>query len=159
MEEKIVKEKKEEKKVYNSTLTKNLAMMYSVRLGKILFNLSIVCLILCGATLATALATGVIFIFGLIFIILSLGTVFVYFPNYFDALLSSGDFFAKISSFLLQAFPYLIAIGIIGAIASIVFLALDKNEKHVARITIASIILALSVVIVIVSLVQSGGAA
>lgn len=157
MEKEIIKEKKESKTNVNSALTKNLAMMYSVRLGKILFNLSMVCLILCAATLATALATGIIFIFGLIFMIVSLGTVFVYFPNYFDAVLSSGDFFAKISGFLLQAFPYLISIGILSAIASIVFLALDKNEKHIARITIASIVLALSVIIVIVSLIQAGG--
>lgn len=129
--------------------TKYTAAAYSVHLGKILSNISIVCMVICLSSLISTLIVGLTFVFGLIFIILTFGTVFVIIPNYWNRLISSGDLLGYLSSFMETTWPYLAPIGIICAVVSIVLLSMDKYEKHPFRITVSSIIIAITIILLI----------
>ena len=48
---------------------------FLVRIGKIAFNLSVVCAALCFCTFASFMTMAIVLLFGFVFIILSFGTV------------------------------------------------------------------------------------
>lgn len=133
-----------------------MARLYSVHLGKIFSNLSIVFVVISLASLVTVIATGLMFLFGLILIIISLGTVFIYIPNYFDMLLSGTEFMGGVAGFLNQFWPVLTPLSIVLAGVSIVLLAMDKHERHTGRIVLSSIIVGIAVLTLILLIAGVG---
>ena len=133
-----------------------MARLYSVHLGKIFSNLSIVFVVISLASLVTVIATGLMFLFGLILIIISLGTVFIYIPNYFDMLLSGTEFMGGVAGFLNQFWPVLTPLAIVLAGVSIVLLAMDKHERHTGRIVLSSIIVGIAVLTLILLIAGVG---
>lgn len=133
------------------SLAKNGFKQFSIRLGKIFSNISIVALILCISGMLSFVATAFILLIGLTVIILSIGTIFVMVPDYFDILMSTAQTSAKISEFFLANFYIFASIAVVGAIISLVLLALDKRTKHTGRIVLSSLVLAIAIVTIIVT--------
>lgn len=138
------------KKTHTTLLEKTEFKNFIVRLGKIFSNLSILGLILCFSGILSFAATAFIILMGFVIIILSIGTIFIYIPNFFDLFMSASSVSAQISGFFLQNFYIFAAITILGAIISLVLLLLDKQNKHTARIVISSVVLGIVLISIIV---------
>ena len=123
---------------------------FSVRLGKIFSNISILALILCFCGILSFVATAFILLIGLVIIILTLGTIFVMVPNYWDIMMTGSEISAKISSFFLQNFYIFVIVAIISSIISLTLLIIDKNNKHTARIVVSSVVIGIAIVAIIV---------
>ena len=135
---------------HTTPLLRNDLKEFLIRLGKIFSNISILALLLCFSGILSFVATAFILLIGLAIIILSVGTIFVIVPNYFDILMSTSEVSAKISAFFLENFYIFASIAIIGAILSLVLLLLDKRTKHIGRIVISSIVIAIVIITIIV---------
>ena len=135
---------------HTSPLLRNDLKEFLIRLGKIFSNISILALLLCFSGILSFVATAFILLIGLVVIILSIGTIFVIIPNYFDILMSTSEVSVKISAFFLENFYIFASITIIGAILSLVLLLLDKRTKHIGRIVISSIVIAIVIIAIIV---------
>lgn len=133
-----------------SPLLKNDLREFSIRLGKIFSNISILGLLLCFSGILSFVATAFILLIGLVIIILSIGTIFVLVPNYFDILMSTSEVSVKISAFFLENFYIFASIAIVGAVLSLILLLLDKRNKHIARIVISSVVIAVVIITIIV---------
>ena len=135
---------------HTTTLLRNDLKEFLIRLGKIFSNISILALLLCFSGILSFVATAYILLIGLVVIILSIGTIFAFVPNYFDILMSTSEVSVKISAFFLENFYIFASIAIIGAILSLVLLLLDKRTKHIGRIVISSIVIAIVIIAIIV---------
>ena len=135
---------------HTTPLLRNDLKEFLIRLGKIFSNISILALLLCFSGILSFVATAFILLIGLVVIILSIGTIFAFVPNYFDILMSTSEVSAKISAFFLENFYIFASIAIIGAILSLVLLLLDKRTKHIGRIVISSIVIAIVIIAIIV---------
>ena len=135
---------------HTNPLLRNDLKEFLIRLGKIFSNISILALLLCFSGILSFVATAFILLIGLVVIILSIGTIFVIVPNYFDILMSTSEVSVKISAFFLENFYIFASIAIIGAILSLVLLLLDKRTKHIGRIVISSIVIAIVIIAIIV---------
>ncbi len=135
---------------HTTPLLRNDLKEFLIRLGKIFSNISILALLLCFSGILSFAATAFILLIGLAIIILSVGTIFVIVPNYFDILMSTSEVSVKISAFFLENFYIFASIAIIGAILSLVLLLLDKRTKHIGRIVISSIVIAIVILVIIV---------
>ena len=122
------------------------AKMFSIRIGKTFSNISIFFLILSLCAVLSFVSTAFVFIIGFCMIIFSIGTVFVLIPNFGQKFLSIIDISTKVSSFFLQYWYIFIILTLLFAILSLVLLALDKSNKHVARITISSIVIGIAII-------------
>lgn len=138
------------KNSHTNPLLRNDLKEFLIRLGKIFSNISILALLLCFSGILSFVATAFILLIGLAIIILSVGTIFVIVPNYFDILMSTSEVSVKISAFFLENFYIFASIAIIGAILSLVLLLLDKRTKHIGRIVISSIVIAIVIIVIIV---------
>lgn len=121
-----------------------------IRLGKIFSNISIFALILCFTGILSFVATAFIYFIGLSIIILSIGAIFAFVPNYFDILTSAAEISSKISAFFLKNFYIFASVAIVGAIISLILLLLDKRTKHTGRIVISSIVIAIIIIAIII---------
>lgn len=139
---------------YTTSLAKKDFHKFLIRIGKIFSNISILALVFCFCGVISFAATAFILIFGLIAIILSLGIIFLYVPNFFDILMSAAEVSSQISTFFLNYFFIFAAIAIITSIVSLILLVTDKQTKHVARIVISSIVIAIVLIIIIVVLTR-----
>ena len=135
---------------HTTPLLRNDLKEFLIRLGKIFSNISILALLLCFSGILSFVATAFILLIGFVVIILSIGTIFAFVPNYFDILMSTSEVSAKISAFFLENFYIFASIAIIGAILSFVLLLLDKRTKHIGRIVISSIVIAIVILVIIV---------
>ena len=135
---------------HTTPLLRNDLKEFLIRLGKIFSNISILALLLCFSGILSFVATAFILLIGLVVIILSIGTIFAFVPNYFDILMSTSEVSVKISAFFLENFYIFASIAIIGAILSLVLLLLDKRTKHIGRIVISSIVVAIVIIAIIV---------
>lgn len=135
---------------HTTPLLRNDLKEFLIRLGKIFSNISILALLLCFSGILSFVATAFILLIGLVVIILSIGTIFAFVPNYFDILMSTSEVSAKISAFFLENFYIFASIAIIGAALSLVLLLLDKRTKHIGRIVISSIVIAIVIIAIIV---------
>ncbi len=135
---------------HTTQLLRNDLKEFLIRLGKIFSNISILALLLCFSGILSFVATAFILLIGFVVIILSIGTIFVFVPNYFDILMSTSKVSLKISAFFLENFYIFASIAIIGAILSLVLLLLDKRTKHIGRIVISSIVIAIVIIAIIV---------
>ena len=131
-------------------LSKNDFFNFLIRLGKIFSNISILSLILCFCGVISFAATAFILLIGLTIIILSIGTIFIVVPNYFEIIMSASQISAKISAFFLENFYIFVSVAIVGSILSLVLLLLDKRTKHTARIVVSSIVIAVAIITIIV---------
>ena len=137
-------------KTHTSPVAKNYLKNFVVRLGIIFSNMAILSLILCLSGIASFVALAFVFIIGFAIIIFSVGTIFVVYPNYFQTLMSAGTVTGQIADFFMNTFYIFASICILTSILSLVLLILDKRKKHVARIVISSIIIAVVLVFIIV---------
>lgn len=135
---------------HTTPLLRNDLKEFLIRLGKIFSNISILALLLCFSGILSFVATAFILLIGLVIIILSIGTIFVIVPNYFDILMSTSEVSAKISAFFLENFYIFASIAIVGAVLSLILLLLDKRNKHIARIVISSVVIAVVIITIIV---------
>lgn len=131
-------------------LSKNDFKCFLIRLGKIFSNISIFSLILCFCGILSFVATAFILLIGLTIILLTIGTIFIVVPNYFEIITSASQISASISGFFLQNFYIFASIAIVGSILSLVLLLLDKRTKHTGRIVVSSIVIAIVVITIIV---------
>ena len=148
-----------EQKIDYTSITppcKMAAKMYMVRLGKILFGLSLIALIVSILPTVSFLMIAAYFLVWVIIVIFSLGTIFVTNPDFANSLISGTDFLANVTTTLHEASLYLLPFTIIATILAITFLALDKTDRHVARITFASIFLAIAIIMLIIRIVSMG---
>ena len=148
-----------EQKIYYKSITppcKMSAKMYLIRFGKILFSLSLIALIISFLPSVSFLMTAFYVLIWFIIVIITLGTVFITNPDFANSLTSSIEILGNISTALYDASLYLLPTAIVMSILSIVFLAMDKTDRHIARIVFASIFLALSVILFIIRLINLG---
>ena len=129
------------------------AKSFMIRLGKIFSNLSILFLVLTLSGILSFVATAFVFIIGVCIVILSVGTIFISVPNFGQLWLSSIEVTTSLASFFMNNFFIFVALTIAFAIVSLVLLAFDKQNKHVARIVISSIVIAVAVISIIVLLI------
>lgn len=137
-----------------TTPTSIITSMYFGRLGKIFSNISVVCLVFSLATIVSFLLTATVWLIGILLIILSVGAIFAIFPDYISTLTQGQEIVTTIATALNASVPFLMTIGIIGAVASIILLILDRRERHTGRIAFSAVIL---IGIVIVLFVIVGG--
>ena len=135
---------------HTTPLEKTELKYFVVRLGKIFSNLSIVFLILCLCGILSFVSLAVILTFGFALIILTIGTIFVMVPNYWDILMTASQFTAKLASFFLDKFFIFVAFTILFAILSLILLKLDKQQKHTGRIVVSLIIIGIAIISIIV---------
>ena len=64
---------------------------FATRLGKIFFNLSILFLVFCLCGILSFISTALILIVGFLVIIITLGTIFVINPDFWDGLMYAVD--------------------------------------------------------------------
>lgn len=138
------------------TPNKTLAKMQVVHLGKILFNMQFVVLAIMVASVLTFIMPAIYYLVLIFVAFLTLFTLFAN-PN-FMALWSGGEKLTQIASVLTESWKYTVPIVAVLAIASIVCLCFDKNQKHPARIAISVIICVLAIVVLVLKLINAGGA-
>lgn len=114
---------------------------FSIRLAKIFSNIAIIFLVLCICGMLSFVASALIFLFGAIATIITMGTIFSFAPNFWDQIFSLINASANLSATLLSNFYIFFALSVVLAIASIILLALDKQVKHTGRIVVNSIVL------------------
>ena len=138
--------------LHTTPLIKNDARLFLVRLGKIFSNLSLFLLILCLCGALSFVLTALIILVGIIITIVTLGTIFVIAPNFFNVIIQATDITANISAFFFDNFYIFAITAIIGAVLSLVLLRFDNLEKHKVRTILSTIIITTIIAIVVFSL-------
>lgn len=144
----------EDRKTYR-TPGKTLAMMQVVRFGKILFNMQFIAVAVMVASVLSFIIPAIYYIFLIAVLLLSLFTLLT--DPGFMAMLSGGETLIQITEVLSQSWKYTVPIVAVMSLASIVCLCLDKYTKHTARIVVASIMCVLSVLVLLLKLISTGG--
>lgn len=135
--------------------------MHLTRLGKILFNFSILGVVLCifyviipmfNLVSVTAFAVAIIL---LPFVWLLSGGHIGSYPSLFDFFESFSAVVADVEERYIIGVPFFSAITVALSVAALVLFATDKREKHVARIIISAVFLGLALITFIVCLVPS----
>lgn len=134
-----------------------LARMQAVHLGKILFNLQFIALAVMLASVLSFIGIAVYYIMLVAISLLTVFTIYAIYPNFVNAW-TGGEKLANIAVKLAQSWTYTIPIVICLAALSIGLLCFDKNEKHIARIVVSSIIIVIALILLILQLTASGGA-
>lgn len=143
----------ENKKVYKTP--KNiLARMQVVHFGKILFNLEFIAVAIMLASVISFIMPALYYIMLVCIAFLSLGSLLA--NETFRSMWAGGETLTKIAEVLTHSWKYTVPIVLVLAIASIVCLCFDKNQKHIARIVISSIICVVALIILIFKLINSG---
>ncbi len=132
---------------------KDLAMMYSGRLGHILFSFSVVCMVLCCMGVASFVMSAVLILVALVGVLITLGTVFSFAPDFFTDMLDAAGNAIEFSQMLLDIFPILFACGTACAALAVVFYALDRSRRHIGGIVLSSIFLGILLILLIVYLI------
>lgn len=138
-------------KSHNDPALKTELKNFSVRIGKIFSNISIVSLILCSCGVLSFALTALIFLVGLSIIVFSVGTIFLIVPNYFEKLTSVASVSAGISGFFLQNLFIFAIVSFFGALISFILLVLDKQTKHKGRLVVSSIVIIISIIAIILA--------
>ena len=111
----------------------------AARCGAILLNLSLAAVIFCALSLVSAILLGLIFLFGFILIILSLGIVFAVIPDYWQKLLGMAEIMGSVSGALALAAPYICPAAAVCALLGAILLCLDRYKRHTVRVVVAVI--------------------
>lgn len=102
---------------------------FATRLGKIFFNLSIIFLVFCLCGILSFISTALTIIVGLLVIIITLGTIFVINPDFWDGFMSAVDISSNVSNFFLSNLYIFAGLSISLAVASLILLSRDKTKK------------------------------
>ena len=130
-----------------------ISKMYIYHLGVILSNISMVCCILASLAIFSFIIPAVYFIALIGLVLVSIGTIFVFVPNFGSAFEFGADLSSEIIPKVIGAFPYLAAIALITAAVSMVLLLLDKNNRDWGRIGFSIGILSIVVILIIIIIV------
>lgn len=130
-------------------MNKKYLNIYALHFGKILFNYSILGIVLLCVILlspfAAAFYYAIAFTIALALIIVTFGTIFVNHADLISSLISGGDNINKMLEICFKAFPYLLGITIGFSVIALVIACVQKEKKMTVRIVVSSIILALCV--------------
>lgn len=121
--------------------------MQMVHFGKILFNLQFIAPLFVLSNIITAAMYVIYYLILFAITMFTLFTVFIWYPefgNWWQA-----DYLNQFFQILSGAGKYVLPISICASILSTVCLCFDKNEKHIKRIVINSLVL---VVLIIASI-------
>ena len=123
---------------------------FIVRLGIIFSNISIFSLILCYFGILSFISTAFILLVGLVIIVLTIGTIFIIVPDYFNIFMSVTDISAKVSAFFLDNFYLFISITILSSILSLILILLNKQTRYIGRIIFSVIIVIIAMFTIII---------
>lgn len=123
---------------------------FIVRLGIIFSNISIFSLILCYFGILSFISTAFILLVGLVIIVLTIGTIFIIVPDYFNIFMSVTDISAKVSAFFLDNFYLFISITILSSILSLILIFLSKQTRYIGRIIFSVIIVIIAMFTIII---------
>lgn len=123
---------------------------FIVRLGIIFSNISIFSLILCYFGILSFISTTFILLVGLVIIVLTIGTIFIIVPDYFNIFMSVTDISAKVSAFFLDNFYLFISITILSSILSLILILLNKQTRYIGRIIFSVIIVIIAMFTIII---------
>ena len=123
---------------------------FIVRLGIIFSNISIFSLILCYFGILSFISTAFILLVGLVIIVLTIGTIFIIVPDYFNIFMSVTDISAKVSAFFLDNFYLFISITILSSILSLILILLNKQTTYIGRIIFSVIIVIIAMFTIII---------
>ena len=123
---------------------------FIVRLGIIFSNISIFSLILCYFGILSFISTAFILLVGLVIIVLTIGTIFIIVPDYFNIFMSVTDISAKVSAFFLDNFYLFISITILSSILSLILTLLNKQTRYIGRIIFSVIIVIIAMFTIII---------
>lgn len=138
------------------TTPKNVLLRMQVgRLGKILFGLQFVALSVVFASILSAVAIVVFYLFMGMITIATFGLIFAAYPNFSDWW-AGGEVLQTIFTALSASWPYVIPVSLVLAISSIICLCFDYREKHTARIVVSAIIGVLAVAVLVIKLIGGG---
>lgn len=133
----------------NPSLAKMEFNNFGIRLGKIFFNLAIFLLIFCICGTLSILSTAFLFLIGVVVTIITAGTIFIFAPNFWNSIFAGMNATANFFSFVIGNAYIFLSIVMALSIASIVILALDRQNKHTSRIVVASIVLVVALLMMI----------
>ena len=133
----------------NPSLAKMEFNNFGIRLGKIFFNLAIFLLIFCICGTLSILSTAFLFLIGVVVTIITAGTIFIFAPNFCNSIFAGMNATANFFSFVIGNAYIFLSIVMALSIASIVILALDRQNKHTSRIVVASIVLVVALLMMI----------
>ncbi len=142
-------------------------MLYSGHLGKILSNVAILFTIITAACLSTSLISFLVMVvlmgialIMLMGIVVTIGTILAIIPGYWSALvsvwkfaISGASFSSEVIYYMTHIWPYTASIAVLFSAVSIVFLCLDKTDKHTNRIVTSSVVLGITVIAIILLLI------
>lgn len=123
---------------------------FIVRLGIIFSNISIFSLILCYFGILSFISTAFILLVGLVIIVLTIGTIFIIVPDYFNIFMSVTDISAKVSAFFLDNFYLFISITILSSILSLILILFSKQTRYIGRIIFSVIIVIIAMFTIII---------
>ena len=120
------------------------ARMYCGRLGRILCSFSAVCALLCLLEAASFLLTAAVVFAGIMLIVVTIGVIFRIVPDYWDKFTGWIDGSSYVAAALEGVLPYIAGAGVLCGVLAVVLLALDREKRHPAAITVAVIAAALA---------------
>ena len=130
--------------------------LFAVRAGKIFSNLSVAALVLCLCGLLSAAAVVLFVFIAIIVVIITLGTIFVMEPDFFDKMMSAANVTAQITMFFMENFYIFASVAVGGAALSLVLLLTDRYARHTGRVVVSSVVLVFAVIVIAVF--AAGGA-
>lgn len=140
------------KKKYNS--------LYQLHFGKIMFNYSVVGLVLMTLIWLGSMLSALYFVLAVFIaffsIICTCGLVFLTSPGFISGLFNNGEKLITVITKMYIAFPYIFGITIGASVLSIIFLSIQKEKRSVVKIVVSSIILGLSLIVGLVFLLSGG---
>ena len=134
---------------------KELARMQVVRFGKILFNLQFLALVVMLASILSFIFPVIYYLVLIFIMLITCFSIFAIVPD-FASWWSGGEKFLEIAIILFGSWMFTVPIALIVSVGSIVCLCFDKNQKHVARIVVSSIIAVVAVIILIFKIINGG---
>lgn len=132
-------------------------MNFLIRLGKIFSNMSIVLVLLCLCGIFSFVGTAIVILICVYIIIITVGTIFIINPDFFSLFTNVVEVTGEISIFFLENFYIFAGLTIATSILSLILLVLDRRTKHVARIVLSSVVLAVALICLIVIAVGVAG--
>lgn len=130
-------------------MNKKYSNIYAAHFSKILFNYSILGIVLLFLIVLSPFAVvfyyAIAFVTAFTIIVVTFGTIFINRADLITSLISGGENIEKVLAVCRDAFPYLLGITICFSLFSLIYWSIQKEKKAVGRIVGSSIILALCV--------------
>ena len=105
---------------------------------------------MCYFGILSFISTAFILLVGLVIIVLTIGTIFIIVPDYFNIFMSVTDISAKVSAFFLDNFYLFISITILSSILSLILILLNKQTRYIGRIIFSVIIVIIAMFTIII---------